>query len=51
VIAMIERFSGSKLQQDYSSIADAIDIRFGDGYDAETIERLVSRIRTGRSIW
>jgi hypothetical protein len=29
VIAMIERFSESKLQHDYTSIADAIDIRFG----------------------
>jgi hypothetical protein len=50
VVAMIERFSGSKLQHNCSSIADAMD-RFENGYGVETIERLVSRIRTERSIW
>jgi hypothetical protein len=51
VIAVIERFLGSKLQHDLSSTAGAIDIRFRKGYGVETIERLVSRLRTGRSIW
>jgi hypothetical protein len=50
-IAVIERFFGSKLQHAHSSIADAMDARFGNGYGAETIEGLVSKLRTGRSIW
>jgi hypothetical protein len=50
-IAVIERFFGSELQHAHSSIADAMDARFGNGYGAETIEGLVSKLRTGRSIW
>jgi len=50
-VAVVECLFGSKLQHDRSSIADAVDIRFENGYGAETIEGLVGKLRTGRSIW
>jgi hypothetical protein len=50
-IAVIERFLGSKLQHNRSPTADAMSTRFGNSYGVETIERLVSGLRTARSIW
>ena len=49
-IAVIERFPGSKLQHDRSSTADSMGVRIGNGYGVETIGRLVSELRTRRSI-
>jgi hypothetical protein len=51
VIAGVERFSGSELQHGWSPVSSAKTARFGDSYGGKTPARLVSGIRTGRSIW
>jgi hypothetical protein len=50
-ITVIERFFGSKLQQDRSSISGLIVSAFGNDYGAEPMAWLVSELGTRCSTW